>query len=148
MPHYSLLAMVIPPYQLHSPVATTGDFLLQGNPTVQCTHCALSQWHVSPKKVPFPYFQFRSKKWYLRNHRQAAPNSLSNVQMVAHCSGQMIEDMRRRRKGPLPTWEAASSWMMWWGGWSRGRWREGGRRRRRQTWQGWWPQTEESGAAS
>ena len=33
--------MVIPPYQLHSPVATTGDFLLQGNPTVQCTHCAL-----------------------------------------------------------------------------------------------------------
>ena len=40
-PCYSLLAMVIPPYQLHSPVATTGDFLLQGNPTVQCTHCAV-----------------------------------------------------------------------------------------------------------
>ena len=33
--------MVIPPYQLHSPVATTGDFLQQGNPTVQCAHCAI-----------------------------------------------------------------------------------------------------------
>ena len=42
-PCYSPLAMVIPLYQLHSPVATTGDFLLRGNPTVQCTHCALQR---------------------------------------------------------------------------------------------------------